>query len=454
MNWTPRSKNKFLGPALFTVLTCVSASSAAAQIGDFSSYQGPGMTSPGVGNIGSRGGQATDLRFFGGVSGVYDSNPQSVGTDAQGNLLKTPNLYGVELNFGAYGSHNFRLSRLGLDYHGDYRHYNSSNYDSTDHALSLGFTYQASRRLVFDLREAVGSLRYGNGGVAASATSDPSASLNQSSLFVDSRTYYAQSTASLTFLQSAKTSYTITGSGFLQQRPANGLSNSWGYTMSGAANRRLSKSVTVGGLYQHSYFESPGFGSESTVNAYLGTFAAGLGRFWTLSLQGGATVAETQSPFSITLNPLLAALLGQKTLSGIAYIRNIYPSGSVELRRQFQHSSVAFLYNRSVNSGNGLTGPGRAEDFRTEIGYTGLRKISLNASGGYSSLIALGQATYKFRQFTGGGGMSYNLGHDLHVNARFDFRDQEINLSNYALRGSRTSVGLFYSPGKLPLSLW
>jgi hypothetical protein len=457
---TPCSPNKFRGFVLAAGLSLVFASvfapSAVAQVGDLSSYQGPGILSPGVGDVGMRSGQQVDLRYYGGVSGFYDTNPQAVSVDANGNLIKPPNLYGVELDFGAYGSHDFRTSKLSLDYRGDYRHSSIAGFDSSDHTLTLGYTYQASRRVVFDLRESVGTLKYGYGSVAAGATGEPTAALNTSSLFFDTRTYYAQSTAAMTILASAKTSFTVSGSGFLRDYNSGGvgLANTWGYTLSGSVNQRISKSVSLGALYQRTHFESSGTGSQSTSNAYFGTLAAGLGRFWTFSLQAGVTDVDVVSPFTFALSPLLAAILGTPTLSGIAEARHYYPSGIADLTRTFEHASIAFHYDRQITSGNGLFTTARTQTARAVFSYTGIRRVGLNVSGGYNSSTTLDQSAYRYEQYSAGAGMSYNLGHDLQVTARYDLRDQQINAVNYSLRGSRTTVGLLFSPGKTPLSLW
>lgn len=458
---TPDGLNKFLGLALAAGLALAfapwaaaqdaaqDAAQTAAQTIDLSEYQGPGILSPGVGDIGTRSGQPVELRYYAGVAGFYDSNPQSVSVDSKGNLLRIPDLYGVGLQFGAYGSHNFRHAQLSLDYRGDYQHTTLAGYDSSDHSLTLGYTHQASRRLVFDLRQAIGTLKYGYGTVAAGATSDSTGALNASSLFFDTRTYYAQSTESMTFLQSAKTSYTISGTGFVQDYSTGaGLANTWGYTLSGSVNRRLSKNFTVGGLYQHSYFESPSFGSQSTSDAYFGTLTAVLGRFWTLSLQAGAANVQVQSPFSVTLSPLLAAVLGQNTLTGTSYYHTIYPNGSADLRRQFQRAVVNFHYDRKISAGNGTFSTARAEDFYAGYSYTGFRRFSLSVSGGYNALVALGEASYKFEQYNGGGGVTYSLGHNLDLSARFDVREQQITSSSYSVHGTRTTVGLLFSPGR------
>jgi hypothetical protein len=409
-----------------------------------------------VGEVGSRGGRQVDLRFYAGVSGVFDDDLQPLATDSKGNLIRIHNLYGVEASVGVYGVHNFKHSQLGLDYHGSYRRYReNSEFDGSDQSLALGYKYQSSRRMVLDLHESAGTLTLGNSGVAASAFRDPSSSVNPAAVFFDSRTTYLQSTASLTWLQSAKTSFTVSGNGFVQKyNQSVGLTNSWGYDLTGGVNRRISKSNSIGANFTHSHFEFPGFGTVSDSNAYHGTYAANFARFWTFSLQAGVVISEVQSLFSYTLDPSLAAIFGQKTISGIAYIKNTYPSGSATLRRQFQRASLSFNYLRGVTSGNGFTATSRQESASVAVSYAALRKVSLNADGGYYNLAALGQNSGRVAQYSVGGGMSFNLSHATYLNLRYDYRDQQVDISGYSRQGSRASVGLAFSPGSVPLSLW
>ena len=452
---TPVVINKFRGLAA-AALSLVFALPVAAQVGDLSSYQGPGIMSPGVGNVGQRGGQQVELRVFGGVSGFYDTNPQATVVDSNGNLLKASDLYGVQLDFGAYGSHDFRASKLSLDYHGDYRHATVASYDSTDHSLTLGYTLQVSRRVVLDLRGSVGSLKTGFGGVADTATSASTDALSPSALFFDTRTYYAQSTAAVTFLTSARTSVTVNGSGFLRDYTSGGLglANTYGYALGGSVNRRLSKDTTIGVSYQRSYFETSGLGSQSTSNAYLGTLAATLGRLWTFNLQAGVTDVSVANSFSITLSPLAAAILGQSSLTGVASARHYYPSGSAELRRTFQRASVSFRYERKINSGNGLFTTLRTENAGASLNYTAIRKVSLSVYGNYNNSISLDAVGERYRQIDAAIGGSYNLGHDLHITARVGYRDQNVPNGTYSLRGSQSSLGLTFSPGRSPLAIW
>ena len=100
------------------VLAC--CSTMTAQI---SNYLGPGILSRGAGDIGTRAGQDVNLRFFVERQGIYDTGLQPFSLDSTGQLETVNGVYGTEISFGAYGVHNFRHARLGLDYRGNYRHY-------------------------------------------------------------------------------------------------------------------------------------------------------------------------------------------------------------------------------------------------------------------------------------------------------------------------------------------
>ena len=130
----------------------------------FGGYLGPGILSRGSGDIGQRAGQQVDLRFFVDVTGIYDSSLQPFSLNSQGGLLRVNGLYGEQVDVGGYGVHTWRQAQLGLDYYGNFYHYdNDSFYDGSNQALSLGYTYQKSRRLSFDFRVLAGTTKLGYG---------------------------------------------------------------------------------------------------------------------------------------------------------------------------------------------------------------------------------------------------------------------------------------------------
>lgn len=439
-------------------LVCAFASSASAQIGD---YLGPGVLSRGAGTIGRRGGEQVDLRFFVDVSGVYDNGLQPYSLDSKGNLVQIDGLYGVEAAFGLYGTHRWRRANLGLDYRGSVYHYsNNSYFDGTDHNLALGYTYQKSRRLSFDLRQVAGtsSRGYASAGnlYGANVFLASTDVVNQpTTLLFDNRVYYIQSTMDVNFLQSARTIYTFGGDGYTVRRQARGLTGMNGYNLRGRVEHRLSKNRTVGASYSHTHYDFPRAFGESDIHTAEASFDAALGRRWTFSLTAGAFIAEVQGLQRVALDPVIAALLGQTSTTQTFYRKITYPSGSANLVGQLsKSSSVRFSYLRTVSPGNGVYLTSRAQSANGNYSYTGIHKWNLGVSAGYSTLSGIGQEIRPYSQFSGGAGFTYELTRAFHIIGRYDARHQEIDLAGYRRTSYRATIGLGFSPGSVPLSLW
>jgi hypothetical protein len=453
---TPGIWNKFLGRMLGGALMLAAASTAAAQdTVDLSSYQGPGIISRGAGDVGTRSGEQLSLRFYAGVSGIVDTNLQPFVLDAQGNLLRIHNLWGVQATGGAYGVHHWKKAQLGIDYSGDYhRYFNSDTYNGSDQHLTLGYTVQPTKRWSLDIRESVGTVSTATSEVLNTASADNASVVTPSTLLFDSRTTFLQSSAYATYLESARTSFTFGGSGFLSDQKATGLSNSGGYDFTGSAQRRMSKTTTLGVSYSYSHYEFPAFHSNSDSDSYHGTFATALGQFWTFSLEAGVTVSEVNSQITFGLSPELAALFGQSTITENSYSRTIYPSGSAMLQRKFRRASLSFNYVRGLNSGNGATGTSRQENAYMSFSYTGIRRLNIGVNGGHYNLVSIGQNTGTFATYAGSAGFTYTLGRGINLSARYSVNQQQIDLGGFNRTSTSASLGLLFSPGSVPLSLW
>jgi hypothetical protein len=430
------------------------ASTALAQIGG--GYLGPAVLSSGASGVGDRSGQQVDLRFYAGVNGVYDSSLQPVAVTSTGQLLTVGGLYGVEANLGLYGSHSWRTAQLGVDYRGVFREYQgNSSYDAIDQYLTLGYTWHQSRRIIWKatllggiLDDALGGIGYEPAVTSVTSVASPS------SLLFDSRSYYLQGGVDLTLQQTARTSFTIGGQGFDVWRQSTYLVGVEGYNLRGSVEHKLNRTTSVGFTYQRQHFNFPkvfGQADIDTGQLYLGT---NLGRLWSLSIQGGVFHSEVSGLETVTLNPVVAALLGQTSAVQAYYKENIYPSGSISLTRKFKTASLNFNYSQLVVPGNGVYLTSKNETGGASYSYTGIRKVNLNVGGGYNSLQSLGQSIQPYRSGNAGAGMTYTLPYSLHLVGRYDYRYQQIEDLAYKHTGYRVSLGLTFSPGKVPLSLW
>lgn len=430
---------------------------ASAQIGD---YLGPGILTRGASGVGSRGGQQVDLRFFAEVSGVYDSGLQPFSVDPQGNLVEINGLYGVQLTLGAYGNHSWRRANLGLNYSGSFYHYvNQPFYDGSNHNLALGYTYQKSKRITFDLRAIAGTSSIGTGSAGSiygSYNPTPTDIVNQpTAQLFDNRMYYLQGSMDVNLIQSSRTSYTLGGDWYSVQRQSHSLAGVNGYALNGTVRHRLSKTRTIGLSYSHSHYDFPHLFGESDVNTLQANFSTSLGRRWTFFIGAGAYEVEVNGLQNVAVDPVIAALLGQSTTTIAFYRKVISPSGSASLTGQLgKTSSVNFSYSRAVTPGNGLYLTSRTESAMGSYSYSGIRKWNIGLNAGYSSLGAIGQNLQPYSAVTGGVGVTYALTRAIHVIGRYDARQQQIDLVGYHHTGYRATIGLGWSPGDIPLSLW
>lgn len=441
---------------LSACLVCCAALAGAAAAQDLGSYLGPGVLTNGAGSVGSRSGEQVDLRYYADLNAVYDNGLEPVSTSPTGQITKIGGLYGVEAMLGAYGSHSWRSALLGLDYRGDFRHYNANSYyDGSDQNLTLGYTFQKSRRLYFDLQGLGGTYSNSLGSVPGELVSVPADSINQPGLLLfDNRTDFLQGFAGMTYLLSARASVTVGGDGFYVHRQSKELIGMDGYTGRARFQYKVSRLTSLGAEYQRSHYQYPNFFGNSDINNYNVFLASQLGRLWTFTISGGAFQVATVGITSVALDPSIAQILGVPSVLQAFSSNDWLPAGQADLSRRFKQANLSFQYARTMAPGNGVYLTSRSESGGGTFSYTGLRRASFSISGGYYSLSSLGQGLQPYRTFTGGTGLTFNLTHALHAVARYDVRQQEITIAGFRSTSYRITLGLAFSPGSLPLSLW
>jgi hypothetical protein len=434
-------------------LACALASTAAAQTGG---YSGLGVLSRGAGDIGAHSGEQVDLRFIASADGIYDTGIQPFSLDSSGKLAQVNGLAGVEAALGAYGVHTWRRAQLGLDYRGTYRHYGGASfYDGSDQALQLGYSFQPTRKFSLDMRGIGGTSSLGLTGPATAYSSATDSVVTQPTLlFFDDRTYYLESGLDASYLPTPRTTITMGGSGYFIDHHAKGLVNVKGYTLHGALMYRVSRDTVIGADYLHQHYDFPGKFGESDVNVYTARINRDFGRRWSVVLGAGVFTAEVQGLQTVSFDPVIAALLGVPSGIQAIYRQSVYPAGEARLVRKFRTAQIGLAYSLGATPGNGVYLTSRQQSGNATVSYTGVRKWSFSAGGIYSKLTTIGQSIAPYTQKSGSVGTTYELVKDLHLTARFDARDQTLDVQGYHRTGYRASVGLSFSPGTIPLSLW
>ncbi|MEQ1886613.1 MAG: hypothetical protein ABL967_16230 [Bryobacteraceae bacterium] len=430
-----------------SALLCAGIANAQGNLG---SYLGPGVLRRGAGDVGSRGGEQVDLRFYLGANGVADTGYQGLATDAQGNLVNPGTLMGVRLVGGVYGSHSWKRARLGVDYMGDVRHYvGDSQYDNSTHALRTGYSFRPNARWNVDVR---GSASEYTRAYFAGVSDIGDPTLIAPANLTDSRYYGLSADATATYQMSARTFVTFGGGTRFQQLKLPGIVRTLGFNAVGAWSRRLSARSTVGVdyLFAHDGARDNSFASDA--HSVGGRYSLQLGPEWFLNLTGGVFIANIDRNVSLDLDPVLAEIFGTKTLIVANHLQKIGPSGSVSLIRQMNRSSFGFSASRSVASGAGSYTTSTSESASLSYRYQAPRKWAgwLLVSQMRNTAIGSGFGKFSATQF--GTGFSYELWPSLHFVASYDIRHLNVNFTGYSRNPSSASIGLDFSPGSIPLS--
>jgi hypothetical protein len=418
-------------------------------------YAGPSILSRDKGLLAERGGKLLDFRFYGEVTGIYDSGLTPISTDAQGNLVNVGANYGVEAGFGVIGSRQWKRDKLSVDYKGTYRHYATNSYfDGTDQLLNLAYSRILTKRIILDLKETAGTVTLANGTFSYLPLTNTDLFAVPANELFDNRTNFLQSRVDLTWQESARLSFGFGGEGFVVRRQSLLLAGLNGYTARANAAYRLSARQTISASYNHTYFDfQRQFGNANLDNGSVG-YSIGLSRKWDFSLQGGGTRIESLGLRQVSLDPAIAALVGQSfatvTFHAISYI----PTGEVRLIRRFDRSQLTLGGSVGASPGNGVYLTSRQTTGSAGYSYTGYRRLNVGGTFGYSRLSAVGQTLGTYSGYTGGLGATCKLSHDTHLQFRYDYRHYTTQNNIFQKDSQRISLGLAFSPGETPLAIW
>jgi hypothetical protein len=418
-------------------------------------YEGPTILSRDKSLLGERGGKLLDYRFYGSITGVYDSGLTPVATDKSGNLINVGANYGVEAGFGAFGSRVWRRDQLSVEYSGAYRHYASNSYfDGVDQFLNLRYGRILTRRIHLDLKETVGTSSLANGGYSYLPLTNTDLFAVPANQLFDNRTNFVQSRVDLSWQKTARLSFGFGGQGYVVRYRSLALAGLDGAGAQGDISYRITRRQTVSLNYNFSHFDfQRTFGDSDLQTASLG-WSIGLGRRWDFGLQAGGTAVSTRGLTQVSLDPAIAAIVG-RNVAVVQFNRSLtIPYFSSRLVRRFERSSLHLTASTGANPGNGVYLTSRETTVAAGYSFTGLKRWTMGAQANYSELSTLGQSLGKFTNYQGGLGVTYKIVNATHVEFRYDYRHYTTQNDIFRKNSNRVSVGLAFSPGDKPLPIW
>lgn len=443
----------FLGCALGLMAQTDSPQSDSSPASSSEEYGGPAILSRGETPAASLVAPIA-FRPYVGIAGIYDTGLVPVGVTSTGGI-PTTDMYGLELNLGAYTYHVWKHTTLALDYRGNFRHYSTTYWDGTDQFLSLILTHQPTKRVTFTLREQGGVYSRNYFLSSTLGALDPNyLQLPQNDIY-DNRVIFAGVSADLTYRLSHRLSFNIGGEGSLVRRRSTALYGMAGAVAHADLEYRISRHSTLGVDYRYSYFDyTRGFGN-SNIHSVGFNYSTQLSRHVQLSARIGGARVESQSLTVVTLDPAIAALLGESVGIQAAYRLNYAPDMQVRLTDTLRRSQFTVAYSNEVIPGNGVYLTSRNNSGSAYYSYTGVRHWNFGVNGTYGRMTALVQTIGAYTAYGAGSGITRDLGRGLHAVLRLDARHYDVasalpfNHTEY-----RASLGVAFSPGDLPLALW
>lgn len=418
-------------------------------------YRGPTILSRGGQPSTQRASELFTIQPFVTLDAVYDTGLATVGVDNQGRL-DFESAYGAEATFGVTGARSWRHSGLAIDYRGAARHYSKKTfYDGSDHTLMLRYDNQVARRWLVSLTQGATSFSRGTGlpfGVVQGY--DPTFGMLTGHELFDSRTNAILSSGQAVYQKSARLSFAMGASGFVVRRRSDALVGALGWSAIGDVAYRLGRYSTIGIEYDFSRFEYQGQYGMSDAHGLAVNYSRRLNRWWELSLRAGGLRVETSRVQIVQLDPAIAAIIGQ-TQGISAFHDYVYlPQYTARLTRVFQRSSLSVGYARTVTPGNGVYLTSGTEMFDALYTNRLSRLVAFSFGAGASRLKALSQDLANYRSYSGRAGVSFRLRSSLSALARVEFRSQSVNSTQLDRDSFRAAVGIGWTPGEYPVSVW
>jgi len=423
----------------------------------FAQYAGPAILSRGEAPAAM---SAPEIKFrpFVEITAGYETGLSGVAvTNAQGNLPNADS-YDLGLTWGISGSHNWKHTKLGLDYRGSLSHYQQqTTYDSITQAFLLSFTQQITRHISLSLRENAGMFTraFGLGSLSQTVSFDPSQSYIPTTDFFDNRTYYLSSQADLKIQKTARLSFDLGGDNFLYRYRAKGLVGTNGLGARGDVQYRLARRSTIGAAYSFQHFAYSGQFGAADVHGFAGTFSRALAAKLEFSASLGASRVEQTFIQRVAVDPVIAVLLGVSTTTEIAHFVSWLPTGNVRLSQVFRQGVAYVGAGRSIVPGNGLFTTSYSYYASAGYTYTGVRRWSLSSMATYDRSRSVGNFLGSYSDVSGGLAASRQIARSVHVVFGYNVRRySSANFQNYNRNVQEGHFGLGFTPGDVPLRIW
>lgn len=426
--------------------------------------------------LGGGAGPGFGIQPFITFNGTYTVNLIDLANyDPTTNRFRPTETFGASLTGGLNAMKQFRRTTLGVMYRGLGRYSGSSSAITSSHFLSMSVIHQATSRLSLSGYQLAGTAEGGVGwgalfgglgtftgfntfqmtpGAASANPVVPSLGNPEDNGLVDNealdtRTYFSSSAGSASYRLTERWSVSSGGAGFFVRRKENqfGLN---GFTLYGSANYLINSRSDFGFVYSFSRFDYVRAYDNTQLQTLGANFSYSLTPRTAFRIAAGAVRWHSDFVGEVPLDPILAALLGQKTGLAIQQVDRLSYYASGNLGHQFQYGTLSLYYRRGAVPGNGLLLGSEREVAGVSYGYTDLDRWTFGVNAGYASARGIVQRSYTTTSYSLRGSIGYRFYRGFSARVGGGLRILQLpNQPSY--NQALAYIGLAWSPGQIPV---
>jgi hypothetical protein len=423
-------------------------------MGVLGSYDGPAILGRAGDSVGMLGSRNVPIQLQASMNANYDTSLLGYSVDSQGALVPGSSL-SMDLNVTIGGRKVWRKAFLGLAYGGNYSRYaRKSLYDGTNHQLNLTMGTRIGKKWMLATQVGAATSNRFVGGPSAFQTSEFEFLAAPTAELFDSRMYFIGNSTSATYNISSRQSVRVMGNGSSVRRRAAGLVDMTSYGGGADWVYRLDRRSSVGVSYVFNHFDFTKVFGESDVHTVGLHFSRRVGRDMNVGLGLSGVKQSTVGVRTVSLDPVLAAILGRSSGSEVFESNNLLYGYYVSLERRIQRSQASIEVGRTTTPGNGYFLTSINDSATARLAHSVTRDFGMNASVGYSKMASLGFASGTLKGWTGGGGFTYRVTPNLGFSARLELRTFDLRNTTFGRRGFRATVGITYFPREGLAGIW
>jgi hypothetical protein len=429
-----------------------SVGTEAAQLPEAGSqpdYTGPAVLSrsnqPGIG----QGAAGMALQPYFSFSQIYDTGL------TESSAAGSAGAVGEEIAFGLRGIHRWRRFAIHIEYEGNWRRYSSlAGYNGLNQFLEVTAVTPLSRHLSLAVSQIAGTLTGDLGSLLVQPAGTETSSVLPTNDPFDSRSWFLDSQASVTYRKSRRLSFTANIEGALTRLEPSSLVGIDSMSIGGDLSYLLSRHVTVGLEYNFAHYGYSTFGSAD-LNTVRGNFSWRLSRTVDLALQFGLTSGEVIGLVNVPLDPSIAAILGSGT--GIQVSNQVLsaPAFRFHVGKHWHRADADIGYQSGISPGNGLILTSKMDSIDVGLRYSQSRTWSFSMHGGLTSMRAsTGPAATAYTGYVAGVSVTRSIRPGVQMVARFDARPfTYVGLAVPTRNTYRATFGVIFTPRELPIAI-